>query len=289
MTNANSILVIGASGFLGSEISRRLCQTTEVIATTYRTEIGTNGEYYDFFKSDLAPILKKHSIGTIIFAGAVETSAPENLIHDSMERVLETCRTTRFIYLSSDGIFSGETGNYLESDLPVPRNLYGRNLFTCEQLIKKLSHNYCIIRPSYIYGFSKGKLDSRLLNTYQSLSQSTEVKLFSDMFKSPLSVQQVAQGVIDLTLSDYIGVVHVAGKRMSIYDFHREAMLALGASVDALIPQEMPTDGDFLRDTSLDTSLWNKLTGTKASTIREGLVGENKMLQKTLKDRALLN
>lgn len=242
----------------------------KVIKTHFRNPCCLDSVPFDFFNDGPGDLLDKHNVDIVIFSGLVETH-PFDEVSFSMERFARECKDRRVTYLSSDGIFDGEKRRYSESDIPHPRTLYGNNLAICEQLIARFCANFCIIRPSYIYGFSNGNLDRRLSKTRTLLETGHEVSLFSDMFKSPLSVKQVAQAVVDLTLLGYVGIAHVAGERMSVYDFHRQAMLALHVDTLKLSSCLIPSGEDFLRDTSLDYSLWQKLTNTSPQSIGESL------------------
>jgi dTDP-4-dehydrorhamnose reductase len=259
-------MVIGASGFLGSEICRLLGD--HLALRTFTSQQTTSDDMrYDFFRDNIGHLLLcAAEIRTVIFASAVEMKS-EALVRPAMQRFADACKHVRMVYLSSDGIFDGERGLYTEVDAPQPRTLYGRNLAACERILSDTCKNVCIIRPSYIYGVSAGYLDKRLAETRARLEAGEPVALFDDMFKSPLGVTQVAQAVVDLAESDYPGVVHVAGQRMSVYDFHTEAMQALGIDTSKLTPRQMPISEGHLRDTSLDTSLWRKLTGTTPRTV----------------------
>jgi dTDP-4-dehydrorhamnose reductase len=72
---------------------------------------------------------------------------------------------------------------------------------------------------------------------------------------------------------DIQGVVHVAGPRMSIYDFHKEALEKLNVSTNNLIATKMPKERpvDFLADTSLDYTLMIKLTGIEPDNVKNSL------------------
>ncbi len=94
------------------------------------------------------------------------------------------------------------------------------------------------------------------------------------MYKGPLDVNQVAEIVLKLSLSDYIGLVHVAGPRKSVYDFTKEAVDALGISTEKLVGTLMPKDQPtkFLRDTSMAYALMIKLTGIEPLGVRESIL-----------------
>lgn len=168
------------------------------------------------------------------------------------------------MYISSDGVFDGEKtgGLYRESDIPRPVTPYGVNLCGCESLVKCCVTDYLIVRPSYIFGHSLGTLDSRLSCVKDTLKKRGVVERFTDMYKSPMHVNQTAQIIIDLVMSNYNGIVHVAGDRMSIYDFILREMKYLGVSIEKFRGVPMPKKSerpiDFLPDTSLNCSLMRK-------------------------------
>lgn len=275
MNQKESILTVGSSGFLGRQITQFLGSQQNIIKTHYRNSLYPDSIKYDFFNDDIGYILDKQHVTTVIFASSVEMNDQLDKVKISMERLARSCNGRRIVYLSSDGIFGGQKGLYTEEDSPNPQTLYGKNLAICEEIIESHSNNFCIVRPSYIYGFSNGSLDSRLAKTKRILESGGNITLFNDMYKSPLGVKQIAQAVIDLSLLDYSGIVHVAGHRLSVYEFHQKAMTALNIDTANLKSCPMPTDKGFLRDTSLDNSLWQQLTGTVPYDINRTLIEEN--------------
>lgn len=269
-----TILVIGSSGFLGRQITSILASQENVIKTHFQNSLYPDSIRYDFFNDDIENLLDKQKMDVVIFAGMVETS-PLEIVRTSMERFAKACKKRRVIYLSSDGIFDGQKGLYSEKDVQNSQTLYGKNLAACENIIANQCKSFCIVRPSYIYGFSNGTLDDRLTKTRETLEAGKEVALFDDMFKSPLGVRQVAKAVVNLSTLDYVGIIHVAGQRMSVYEFHCQAMSALKVNTANLKSCKMPTDKGFLRDTSLDISMWQKITNSKPESIQEVLTAKD--------------
>lgn len=275
MNSGAVTLVVGSSGFLGRVLVHVLRPSQWVVPTHHTTKVFPESLQLDLFSSDLEPIFSHHQIGTVIFSAAVETEPTERVAR-AMRRLVELCKAKRLVYLSSDGIFGGESGHYREDAEVAPRTLYGRNLQLCEEIVLRACKDHCIVRPSYLYGFSHGQLDPRLARTRAALISGETVTLYSDMYKSPLGVQQVAEAVAWLSRSDFVGTVHVAGARLSVYDFHAEAMRALEVDTANLVAAPMPvntSDNALPRDTSLDTSLWQDLTGTTPLSVTETLSG----------------
>ncbi|MDQ2716025.1 MAG: sugar nucleotide-binding protein [Chloroflexota bacterium] len=276
MIQKRRILLIGSTGYLGRTLMVHLQQISHVVPT-YRTAACFAGSRrYDFRTDDVHSLVELGQIDTVVIAAnmAYEATDPAyefSNFKQQAERLIRGCPQCRVIYLSSDGIFDGKQGHYAESDIPTPVTLYGRNLHYLEAQVQNLCADYCIIRPSYLYGYSLSQLDQRLASARTRLLAGEQLSYFIDMLKSPMEVNQVAQAVTLLTCSTYVGIVHVAGQAISVYDFYREAMSSLGIPSDRLYPTQMPTNAQLLRDTSLDITLMKKLTGIEPLSVSAAL------------------
>lgn len=265
MKQQSRVLLIGSTGFLGKVLMLPLQQIAHVVPTHRSKIYFTNSYHYDFWTDNIHALVKQQRINTIIIAAsmAYEATNPTYKFTNFMlavKQLIQGCRQCRVVYVSSDGIFDGKRGNYTESDVPTPITSYGKNLQYFEEKIQELCSDYCIIRPSYLYGYALSQLDHRLSHVRSRLLAGEHLTYFIDMIKSPMEVNQVAKAITILASSNYIGIVHVAGKAMSIYDFYQEAMNSLGISSERLHTAQMPTDFLYPRDTSLSNDLLKKLT-----------------------------
>ena len=261
-------VVLGSNGFLGQSISQLL--TGKRILTHRRTPKFPDSLRYDFFADEALPITLDEP-STIIFTAGAHMNQPTPKVAAAMTRLLERVAGYRFVYISSDALFDGTQGNYTEDDTPNPVAEYGHNLLTCERTVQAMCADYCIIRPSYIYGFVNGELDRRLAQTRDTLLSGEGFTAFVDMFKSPLSYQEEALAVVQLAASNFVGTIHVAGPRMSAYEFRLRAMQALGVDCTHLRPESMPDNREIMRDTSLDSTKWQALLNASPISIEEGL------------------
>lgn len=266
MLQKQRILLLGSTGYLGRTLMIRLSQIGHVIPT-YRTLARFAGSHrYDFWTDPVHSLVEQHQVDTVVIAAnmAYEAADPAcafTLFKQRAEQLIRGCQHCRVIYFSSDGIFDGKKGYYAESDIPTPTTLYGRNLHYLEQMVQNLCSDYCIIRPSYLYGYSLAQLDHRLSSLRTRLLAGEHLTYFTDMIKSPMDVNQVAQVITLLARSTYVGIVHVAG----------EAMSSLGIPSEHLCPGQMPTEFPHPRDTSLDITLMKKLTKTEPLPVRVAL------------------
>ena len=237
---------------------------------THRQQALADSIPFDFWRDDVTLLLEHTRADTVIFTATVEPDASTLELTERATHFFRACAERRVVYLSSDAIFDGVKGNYNELDLPSPTTLYGKNLMGLESLVQGSCKNACVIRPSYLYGFS-AELDPRLSEVQQHLLAGQAVYYAKDMFKSPMEVGLAAEAVTKLALSDYTGTVHISGTRTSVYDFYQGAMGALGVPVETLHTNTLPADAPVPRDTSLDATLMTQLTGVPIVSVREAL------------------
>ncbi|HTK11641.1 MAG TPA: sugar nucleotide-binding protein [Ktedonobacteraceae bacterium] len=270
------VLLLGSTGYLGSALMAHLQPVAHVVPVHRTTARFPASHPYDFWTDSLASLITQHRVDLVIIAAnmayeAADATCDFALFKRRVDQLVRDCQACRVLYISSDGIFAGKKGQYKESDIPTPSTLYGRNLQYFEQAVQAHCTNYCIVRPSYLYGYSGSQLDQRLSQVRDRLLSGEQLRYFTDMIKSPMDVNQVTQAIVSLARSDYVGIVHVAGEAMSVYDFYLEAMRSLGVTSPGLFPAHMPTDFPYPRDTSLDSSLMKKLTGIVPLSVHEAL------------------
>lgn len=124
----------------------------------------------------------------------------------------------RFIHISTDSIFDGKKGLYTENDMPNPLNVYARSKYLAEQSVKENCDNHVIIRTNF-YGFDlRGNwFFNWVLN---SLLQNKKLIGFTDIFFNPLEVSNLSAMILELSQTQYNGVLHLASNEiMSKYDF----------------------------------------------------------------------
>ena len=274
MRQQHRILIIGSSGYLGRVVTAMLASRHSVIPTHNKNPYFPNSTRYSFPHDDLTDLAGTNRVDICILPAEIEKNQADCQLDDldffrqAVEKLVQPFAATRFVYISSDGIFDGQQGLYTESGDPQPTTDYGQKLKICEDTIRALCANYCIVRPSYLYGHALNTLDSRLQKTTNICQSQQEAVYFEDMFKSPLHVIDAAELITTLAFSEYVGVVNIGGPRMSVYDFHNEAMKALSVS-GRISAKKMPADAGYLRDTSLDVTLCTKLTGFVPKSVAE--------------------
>ena len=272
-------LVLGGSGFLGRALVQAASPLLKVVGTHRSQSRFASSTRFDLLKEDPRSLLSDIEPEIVILAAHIEPALKDPWLRERAEFFLESCVSRRLVYISSDAVFDGRQGLYDEEDPISPVHDYGHSLAFMEAAVRRSCANHVVVRPSYLYGFSDGRLDSRLASTRTRLLAGQAVRYFDDMFKSPLEVNQAASIILDIASSQFTGTVHVAGPRMSVFDFQRQGAQALGLPVDQLMAEKIPKDAALLRDTSLSVARMAQMTGISPRSVSEALSNDRHQAQ----------
>lgn len=262
------ILLFGATGFLGSQILKSAPKGAKLILAYRKRPVKRSG-----FKQIRLDLTKPISLRK-----ALKAIMPEVIIHASRldsfddnpektkkftEDLAKTAKIigSKLVYVSSDAVFDGRKGNYKEYDRPRPLTDYGKAKLAAETAIRKnLDNHFMIIRPGYIYNDNHKKPDKRTSELFGQIKKGGHVSRFADMYRSPVLVTDLAATIWRLIKKDFSGIVHVAGRRQSVYKFSQNILKKFGFNPN-LIKAGMIKNSKIkvARDTSLNTSLIKKV------------------------------
>lgn len=139
------------------------------------------------------------------------------LIPKFLQKIKNTAHNKFFIvHFSTDQVYAG-VGNAYE-DITNPINNYGRTKLSGESLLDETN---CIFRINYV---SKGF--KRLSYTdwiYHSLIQKEQVKLFSDVYFNPVTLDTISEAVLNSIDCNICGVFNIGCKqKISKADFYQK-------------------------------------------------------------------
>lgn len=175
-------------------------------------------------------------------------------------------RAVKFIYLSSEHVFSGKQGHYSETDVCDPISVYGKTKLRAEELVRKNLEEYLIIRPGLMIGPSAqgsvGPKDFLLKRLRKQLPAS----YFADEIRSPIMAEEFCKAVEYFLKCGTTGILHIAGAdRISRYDLARCIAHEAGVSGKWIRKKFIEDDKQVPRiaDCTLDCSLarskgWNQ-------------------------------
>ncbi len=115
------------------------------------------------------------------------------------------------VFISSQFVFDGAAGEYVEEDAVNPILVYGRQKVHIEEYLEKHSEKYLVLRLANVYGDSPG--DGTLFTSWMDkvFGGATQITCASDQKFSPIYIEDVVEAIIATTNNDCIGTYHVAG------------------------------------------------------------------------------
>lgn len=129
----------------------------------------------------------------------------------------------RFVYISTDYVFDGKDGPYLE-DAPVnPLSVYAKHKLEAEELSLKELDNTLVLRVTNVYGNEiRGKnFVARIIEQCKEGKKLT-LKLPYDQFASPANAWDIARAMYVLLKDEKKGIYHIGGS-----DYMNRVELAL--------------------------------------------------------------
>ncbi len=282
------VLITGASGFLGGHLCRSAAGRWKVLAGfhAHRTlEPGVCPVRVDLEDLRSLPrLLDDAQPDSVLLAAALQVDAcemsPERarvVNADATARVAEWCarRGRRMIYISSDMVFGGGEGSYREADEPVPLQIYGRSKLEAERRVAGICRDYCIVRLPLLYGFPAAGGACFFSRMIASFERGEAVRVFSDQFRSPGLVMNVADAILELLGSSCTGILHVAGSCRCSREEMARAACRLGGWPESLVRPVSTADVELAAprppDVSLDISVAQSVLTTRLLGMEEGM------------------
>jgi dTDP-4-dehydrorhamnose reductase len=265
------LLITGASGLYGSKLAQlALTKGMEV----YSSDIQSLSIYGNFVKLDIS--------GKTQVDEAFKTIKPDVVVHAATLTDVDKCETNKelawkinvegtrniveaaqsagsfLIYISTDYVFSGEKGNYKETDKPDPINYYGLTKLKAEEIVQAQTE-YFIGRPSVIYGSTPaaGKVNFALW-LIETLRKGERVKIVTDQWNTPTFNTNLAEMTLEVIERRLTGIYHTCGAtRVSRLDFAMQIADAFDLDkslIDSVLSSQFTWPAKRPLDSSLDTS-----------------------------------
>ena len=227
------ILVTGSNGLLGQKLTDISLADTEIelIATSVGANRNpqTSGYIYEEFdirdKDRLVELVERYRPDAIINTAAmtnVDTCETEKdlckaLNVDAVSILISVCEkyNIHLIHVSTDFIFDGEDGPYLENAEPNPLSYYGLTKLQAENLLISSSARWAILRTIIVYGIVSDMSRSNIvLWAKAALEKGEPINVVNDQWRMPTLAEDLALGCILAVKKQAEGVFNVSGKDM---------------------------------------------------------------------------
>jgi dTDP-4-dehydrorhamnose reductase len=282
------ILVTGASGLLGGKIAE-INQTRHQIISGYNQHVTKYGKpvKLDITKEgDIQQILNEHIFDAVVHCAALTNvdlceRNPEQAKEINVQgtrNIVEQCKEhdIYLVYVSTDYVFDGEKGDYLETDTPNPINTYGKTKLQAEKIVQKTDLNYCIARTCVVYGAqpAAGK-ENFALWVLKNLKNNRRINIITDQIITPTYNYNLAKMISEVTEKKLTGVYHLAGAtRLNRYMFTKYLAAEFDENLDLIIPVDssaMNWVAKRPKDSALNTDKASLTLNHKPMDIQESL------------------
>ena len=118
----------------------------------------------------------------------------------------------KMVFLSTDTVFDGEKGYYVETDPPGPLNFYAETKVRGEQIVPQVAPNAAVVRVSLVMGLPVlGSGNSFLSRMCAAFEEGREVGVPDNEVRTPVDVITLGRALLELAGNDFYGLVHLAG------------------------------------------------------------------------------
>jgi dTDP-4-dehydrorhamnose reductase len=233
--------IIGASGLVGGNCLTYFNEKKWENIGTYFSFKTENTVFFDTLNLD-----NEHNFevthfqpDVIIHCGALtHVDYCEQNEQESFEKTVKATQNVvqlakkinaKFVFISTDYIFDGNDGPYLETDKANPISIYGKHKLEAEEYVLKHIENAIILRITNVYGDEvRGKnFVSRIIEQAQN-NQKLTLKLPIDQFATPINAHDIARclflllshnqsGIFNIASTDYMNRVQLALKILQYF------------------------------------------------------------------------
>jgi dTDP-4-dehydrorhamnose reductase len=216
-----NIQIIGAGGFLGKNIFRYLSeQQHNVLGTSHQKKLidSPKVSFLDLLNPDFIFLQSSASSLQFSIICSGETNIDKCKTEIEMSETLNVTHTIQLIknlwtnkitpvFISSDAVFDGQTGNYVENDICNPATQYGIQKRCVEKFLIASNKPWLIIRLCKV--FDVGFKDRTLLtNWLDSLRAGQSIKCASDQLISPTYILDVCKAIENIITKGKTGIYH---------------------------------------------------------------------------------
>jgi dTDP-4-dehydrorhamnose reductase len=283
------ILITGASGLYGSKLAELATARSHTVYSGYSRDPPASGTPIQFDvsnKNRVEEVFKTANPDVVVHAAALtdvdrcelNKELAWRINVEGTRNIAEAVKTSHafLVYISTDYVFNGETGQYEETDQTDPINHYGFTKLKAEELVKDLVDDYCIARASVIYGSTPaaGKINFALW-VLNKLKNNEQVKIVTDQWNSPTLNTNLADMTMEILERKLTGTFHLSGAtRINRYDFTK--LIAQTFHLDVKLINPCSSEGFSWaakrpRDSSLKTAKAEQVLKNNPLPIKQAL------------------
>ena len=287
------ILILGGSGFIADNFSKTMKHKYQIFKTHHKNA-RKNSIFFDVRKSSINKLMNvKNKPDVVIYAAGIsnhtycaknKTQSRYINVTANTKQILNIInKKIKIIFLSTQMVYSGYKGNYIEKDKPLPLLEYSKHKLDVEKFIKKKTKNYLILRLSKIIGLAKNKKDP-IHFFLNDLNKNLNVKLADDQVSNYLYIDDLNKILEEAIDNNICGIFNIGGaKSVSRYKFFYNFLKKYNLSKIKKLKKCKINEINFYekqpKDTSFKLAKFKKFFKTRPKSYKEF----NKIILKNLK------
>ena len=227
------LLITGVSGVLGNNLAGYFRDQYDVLGLYGSHSVRIDGiavRGIDLLSSEsVQTVVKEFEPGLIIHCAAKANvdeceehpEAARKVNVEGTKLIVDTIgnRRTKLIYISTDSVYDGRKGNYIETDPVHPLSVYARSKHDGEGEVLK-RNNSLVVRTAFFGWDIQNRRRGLAEWIMDQLSQKKEIHGFEDVFTSLIYTFKLAELLQKAIQKDLKGIYHVVSRTStSKYEF----------------------------------------------------------------------
>ena len=250
------IIILGTSGMLGHMVSlyfKKKYPSDIILCSRSKTDINSLDKILksvsEYSKKNLSALIDKNRPCKIINCVGIKNNDADkeelNLINSELPKILADILDkkkdgSQLVHISTNGIFSGSKGNYVETDRPDPINSYGKSKLKGEVIhFPHITIRTSIIGPEL-------KSNKGLFEWF--LEQKSEIKGYTKVKWNGVTTLECAKFIDWVINKKANGLIHLFSKKISKYDLFNITKEVYGKNI------KITPDDNIKQDLTLNTS-----------------------------------
>ncbi len=303
--NNRKILVVGSNGLLGQKLCEVIVRggaynltissvedrpIRHVVGAQYvKCDITNKKEVKSLVSACKPDMIMNAAAMTNVDGCETERELCWKINVEGVENLIDAAKknSSKLIHVSTDYVFDGKSGPYVEDDRPEPLSYYGKSKLAAENALRSSDIPFMIARTMVLYGFAPGVKLNFALWLIESLEKKKAVTIVDDQYGNPTLVDDLAYGLIQGFEMERTGVYNIAGRDiLNRYEFALKLAKVFNLDASLITPiktASLQQPAPRPLKSGLITLKAEVELGYKPSTAEQGLLILKTQLNRTLR------